>query len=142
MTAAMRGNQPLVELLLERGAKRELLDSGHKTAPSYALEDGHSDTAALLQTGSAEFRRNIVAVHGDYWKVGRVTGCLRQEIGDTQFEPSLRGDEFRYRRSTLVWSANLPVFLEPGTLTHNARATEVDWRVSGGWIDFHHPGEA
>jgi ankyrin repeat protein len=49
MTAALRGNQPLVELLLERGAKREISDATHHTALSYALAEGHHEIASLLQ---------------------------------------------------------------------------------------------
>jgi hypothetical protein len=31
-----------MELLLERGAKRDLSDAGYKTALSHALDEGHS----------------------------------------------------------------------------------------------------
>ena len=49
MSAGMRANQPLVELLLERGANPQLTVGNDKTAVSYAREEGHSEIAALLQ---------------------------------------------------------------------------------------------
>ena len=49
MSTGMRGNQPPVELLLERGANPQLTVGNDKTAVSYAREEGHSEIAALLQ---------------------------------------------------------------------------------------------
>ena len=50
MSVGMRGNQPLVELVLERGANPQLTVGNDKPAVSYAREEGHSEIAALLQT--------------------------------------------------------------------------------------------
>ena len=48
MMAAIRGNKPLVQLLLERGADPALADNKGQTALTFALKKGHADVAELL----------------------------------------------------------------------------------------------
>ncbi|MFY1048282.1 ankyrin repeat domain-containing protein [Chryseobacterium sp. GP-SGM7] len=48
MYAAMYGYTDTVKLFLKNGAKKETKDRNGKTAKDYALENKHSDTAAIL----------------------------------------------------------------------------------------------
>ena len=46
--AGMRGNLPMVQLLLGHGAGPKLADSHGKTALAHAREEGYPEIAALL----------------------------------------------------------------------------------------------
>ncbi len=48
MYAAMYGYTDTVKLFLKNGAKKETKDRNGKTAKDYALENKHTDTAAIL----------------------------------------------------------------------------------------------
>ena len=52
--AAKRGNNELVEFLLQRGADREVKDSLGKTALQYAIEKDHRSTVVLFRDISIE----------------------------------------------------------------------------------------
>ena len=49
MIAADRGNVDAVELLLKRGARKDLKDTSGKTALDYALERDRTEIARLLR---------------------------------------------------------------------------------------------
>ncbi len=53
MMASIRGNKPLVQLLLQRGADPALKDNKGQTALSFALKKGHADVAEVLSVATS-----------------------------------------------------------------------------------------
>lgn len=59
MMAAIRGNKPLVEVLLESGADPRLEDDKGQTALAFAQKKGHTDVAQLLSAATTLSTRSV-----------------------------------------------------------------------------------